>query len=186
MSGRARKRPVAGLRLAAAATAVLLLLGPVTAHSFLVLGELRSSPNPPRPGEPAALTVALEDQRGAPVEDAVLRAEITPPGGGEAVTLRFEEAETGLYEASFAPSGAGTHSVLLRDLTFRDEVVEQTVELPVGGEAFAPIPFLFPPSHDDPGPRVWLLWLVGVPLLAGAVVTLLVLRSGGDAEAGEE
>lgn len=186
MSGRVPKRPAASLRLVAVATVALLLLGSAAAHSFLVLGELRSSPNPPRPGEPATLTVELEDQRGAPVEDAVLRAEITPPGGGEAAALRFEEAGTGLYEASFAPSGAGTHLVLLRDLTFRDEVVEQTVELPVGGEPFEPIPFLFPPSGADPGPRAWLLWLVGVPLLAGAVVTLLVLRSGGDAEAGEE
>ena len=183
MTGRALHR--AGL--AAVATTLLLLVGAGAAHGFVVIGELRSSPNPPRPGEPATLIIAMQDQSSAPVEDAVVTAEITPPGGGAATSLAFEEREPGLYVSSFAPSVPGAYSVLVRDLTFPEEVVQQTVELPVGGEPFVPAPFLLPVGSSTPSPQVWLVWLIGVPLLAGAVVTLLVFRYGGeDAEAAGE
>lgn len=41
-----------------------------------------------------------------------------------------------------------------------------------------PIDFLFPPTATGGGVSVWLLWLVAIPLIAGIVVTILVLRSG--------
>ena len=44
--------------------------------------------------------------------------------------------------------------------------------------------FVFPPTATGPqGLRTWLLWLVGLPLLAGLAVTVLVLTRGPGAAA---
>lgn len=162
--------------------AALLAGGVALGHAFVVFGELTSVPNPIPPGEPALLSLSMTDQTGVPVEDAVVRAELTPPGGGAAIEVPFEEAAPGVYHGTAVLPSAGEYRVLLRDLTFRQEEVRQTVELPVGGAPFEPVEFLFPPGGSSPALRVWLVWLIGVPLLAGAVVTVLVLRSGRNAE----
>ena len=39
--------------------------------------------------------------------------------------------------------------------------------------------FLFPPTATGPqGIATWLIWLIGLPLVVGAIVTVMVLRGG--------
>jgi uncharacterized membrane protein YecN with MAPEG domain len=52
------------------------------------------------------------------------------------------------------------------------------VVLVVDARPLGVLPFILPPTQVSPaGLTTWLLWLVGIPLIAGAVVTTLVLTS---------
>lgn len=174
---RARLRP---LRAALCAALLVLGSGVALAHATIVFGTLTTTPNPPRAGEPLTLLLDMSDPAQLPVEDAVVLAEFTAQGGGEGPEVEFEERAPGSYEARVTLDREGDYRLLLRDQTFRQEEARQVVTLPVGGEApLQPIEFLFPPTAT--GSRnlgVWLVWAIGLPLLAGVVVTVLVLTGG--------
>ena len=179
--------PHAALRLVAALSALLLGSG-AFAHATLVLGRLTSDPAAPRPGQPFTLRLELVDPTQVPVEDAWVLAEFRPeaaPGGTEPVTTRFEETETaGVYRARVSLPERGAYTLLLRDQTYRQEEAQAELALRVGQRTPPEgLSFIFPPTATGPQSlRTWLLWLVGLPVLAGLAVTMLVLtREPGDA-----
>jgi hypothetical protein len=187
-----RPRAGAGRVPALLAALALLLLGTAGAHAFLVLGELTVEPDPPRSGEPLRVIVTMADPSLAPVEDATVLIELRAPRavGDDLPAAATEtpdlpppdtridlvEVAAGRYEASLVAPAAGTHHALIRDQTFQWEEANASLLLEVGAGELGTLPFILPPTAV--GPRslwIWLLWLIGVPLLAGLVVTVLVL-----------
>ena len=173
--------------------AFLFLIGlgsSALAHATIVFGTLQSEPAVPQPGEPVNLTLQLQDPTEVPVEDAWVLAEFRPEGApeeSEPVSVRFEEAAPGRYEAEVALPKTGTWQLLLRDQTFRQEEAQAELDFPVGTEGGGDVlSFIFPPTATgQQGVATWLVWLVALPVVAGVVVTVLVLRRspGEEAEA---
>lgn len=162
-----------------------------SAHATIVIGTLTVEPNPPPAGSPFAFDLTLDDPTGVPVEDAIVLAELTPigadtveepvadPVADPVEVTRFAEVAPGRYRADATVPVAGRYRVLLRDQTFREEEATHFVSLPVGtGAQVEPIDFQFPPTATGSGVVAWLLWLVAIPVVAGIVVTVLVLRGG--------
>jgi hypothetical protein len=185
-----RSGPIAGL----VALGLLALAGGACAHATLVLGELRVSPDPPVAGEPLRISLTLAEPSMAPVEDAVVLVELrehrpetaaVPAASTEAPTLAPAEVERDLvevaparYEAEVVLDRAATYHLLIRDRTFEWEEANASVLIEVGGDPLGTLPFILPPTAI--GPRsvwTWLAWLIGLPVVAGIVVTLLVLGS---------
>lgn len=165
-------------------TACLALLPAALAHATIVFGTVTTEPAPPEPGSATTLQIEMVDPVDAPVEDAIVFVEATPPGGGPAiVSERFEEPAPGLYRSAVALDQDGPWTLLFRDQTFRQEEAQATIQLVVGADGSAePLSFIFPPTATGPqGLATWLLWLIGLPVAAGVIVTIMVLRSGPDA-----
>jgi hypothetical protein len=178
-SGPARRsgRLAHGL-LAAAAS---MLLSVASAHATIVFGTVTSEPTPPTPDRVTTLRLEMVDPVDAPVEDAVVFVEATPPDGGEPlVSERFAEPEPGIYRTELALDRAGPWTLLFRDQTFRQEEARATLQVTVGeGGTDEALSFIFPPTATGPqGIGTWLLWLIGLPVAAGAIVTVMVLRGG--------
>ena len=171
---------------------VPLVLGVATAHAFLVLGEFMVEPDPPTPDAPLTVAITMADPSLAPVEDAVVFLEVRRSGvvGEDIPASSTEEPDLpppdarvdlierapGRYEGELLAPSAGSYHVLIRDQTFQWEEANASVMVDVGGQAVGIVPFILPPTAV--GPRslwIWLLWLVGVPLVVGVVVTALVL-----------
>jgi len=170
----------------------LLAAGVACAHATIVLGALASEPAAPRPGQAFTLRVELVDPFGLPTEDAVVLAEFLPAAAPEATPEPIRLTETGApgrYEATTALA-AGAYTLRLRDRTYRQEEAQAAVEVALGaGPLFSAAnrSFLFPPTATGPqGLGAWLVWLLGVPLLVGAAVTLLVLRGERRPDAAED
>lgn len=173
------------------ALAVALLLGHATAHATLVFGELVFAPDPIVPGSPVAVTVTLEDPTLTPVEDAIVTVEFRPleadaaalPADAEQAPpplrdVRLVETAPAVYTADVELPAAGSYQVRVRDQTFQWEEATASVVLVVDDRPLGVLPFVLPPTQVGPrGLTTWLLWLIGVPLVAGAVVTVLVLSS---------
>lgn len=160
--------------------------GSVFAHAFLVLGTLTSDPANPAAGEPFTVTLELNDPTETPVEDARVRAEFRPVASDETTSIvasaRFEEVAPGVYRARLALPGEGEYRLRLRDQTYREEA-RATLSFGVGAntnpERFA---FVFPPTSTGGNLGIWLLLVTGLPVLAGLLVTVLILtgRAGGE------
>lgn len=112
-----------------AVVAIAALLGVASAHATVVFGTLTVEPNPPPVGAPFRLELTLDDPTGAPVEDAIAIAELTPieadeplaeidPEGEPLVTTRFEETQPGTYRAEASAPSAGSYRTFQRDQTF--------------------------------------------------------------------
>lgn len=189
---------------AIALVALLGALGWASAHATLVFGHLGFSPDPPVPGQPFELSLRLEDPSLAPVEDAVVFVELRPMTSAELpmpassteapelppalVATGLSEVAPALYRAELVLPEAGAYHLLVRDQTYRWEEANASVVLQVGADAVGSLPFILPPTAVAPRSVVtWMLWLIGLPLLAGLVVTVMVLSSGkrknGQAEA---
>lgn len=204
------ERPLAPLRMFLAARTFGLLLaaaGAVRAHATLVIGSLTLAPDPPVAGEPLLMTITLKDPLLVEVEKALVRVqfrELTTAGpsvpesvtGSEAVEFLatssvlesdyFPETAPGTYAATITAPEAGAYTVSVRDTTFRNEEAIANITLTVGGEPNGSVAFVLPPTPIAPRSlSTWLIWLVGVPLLAGVVITVLVLRQGPEAAAEE-
>jgi hypothetical protein len=176
---------------------LLLCAGWAAAHATFVFGEVEVEPNPPRPGEPFTLRITMEDPSLTPVEDAILFVELRPIVGAaqplpapstEAPTLppalrtlRLIEVAPAVYAEQVTLPAAERYHLLVRDQTFPWEEANASVVLVVGGEApLAGLPFILPPTQVAPRSLwTWIAWLIGIPLAAGLVVTVLVLRGGG-------
>jgi hypothetical protein len=175
----------------AVALSVLFVGAAAFAHATLVLGTLTSDPAAPRPAEPFTITVELVDPTQVPVEDAWVLAEFHQPGapaGSEPVTARFEEGETpGVYQARVTLPERGAYALRLRDQTYRQEEAQAELTFSVGsGTSPENLSFVFPPTATGPQSlTVWLAWLIGLPLSAAIIVTVLVLRRGGTQETAE-
>jgi hypothetical protein len=177
-------RHPARLRVPVAALVALLaalLGGAALAHATLVFGTVTTEPAPPPAGEPFALWIEMRDPVDAPVEDAIVFVEARPEEGGEMIASdRFAEPEGGVYRTELVLPEPGPWTLLFRDQTYRQEEAQATVTLAVGPDAVTEqVSFIFPPTATGPtNLATWLVWLVGLPLVAGAVVTVIVLRSG--------
>ncbi len=174
------RRHVTAVLLAAL---MLSIAGVAGAHATLVLGKLTVAPDPPDPAMAATLTIALEDPSLTPILDATLLADVRPADEPDAtpITIRFEELDTpeGSYRAAWTPRRRGAVTVLVRDQTYRQEEARANVTLVVGGAANDAVPFVLPPTAT--GSRsiaTWLVWLIGLPVAAGILVTVMVLRGG--------
>lgn len=181
-----RMRPALGSRVAptflsVVAVGALLMshVAVVHAHATLVFGTVTIDPSPAMPFQTTTMTLVMNDPAGTPVEDAVVRVEIGSTDTDDpAVVAPFVESAPGRYRADVAFPGEGSWTLRFRDTTYRQEEARAIVTLRVGedGDA-APPAFIFPPTAT--GPRsigTWLAWLVGLPLAAGVVVTVMVLR----------
>lgn len=185
------------LALAAAA-----LLGHAAAHATLVFGELTFAPDPIAPGAPFSVSVTLEDPTLTPVEDAIVSLEFRPmdpgaeplPADAELPPplrdVRLIEAAPAVYVGDVDLPAAGRYLVRVRDRTFQWEEATASVVLIVDERPLGVLPFVLPPTQVGPrGLTTWLLWLIGVPLVAGGVVTVLVLTSnrgeGGRGKSGD-
>ena len=155
--------------------------GVVFAHATLVLGTVSSTPTNPQPGEDFELRLTLENPTGLAVEDAIVYAEFRPQGAAlESEPVRrvqLEESATGVYTANLSLPNAGEWSLYLRDQTFRQEEATAEVTFAVGDAAAPPTQsFVFPPTATaPPNIWVWLGWLIGLPIVAAVVVTVIVL-----------
>jgi hypothetical protein len=160
----------------AIAIGLLWLTSWVLAHATVVFGTLTVEPNPPPANAPIVLDLFLEDPTGTPVEDAIVRAELSPVTADPGITApetagaettgpetaaesapealaeplaetEFAEVEPGRYRAEVVVPVTGTYQVLIRDRTFRQEEASQIVSLDIGtGDRVAPIDFLLPPT----------------------------------------
>lgn len=179
------------------ACALVALSAHATAHATLVFGDLTFAPDPIAPEHPFTVTVTLEDPTLTPVEDAIVSLEFRTvdadaaplPVDAEAPPplreVRLVETAPAVYTAEVDLPAAGRYLVFVRDRTFQWEEATASVVLEVDDRPLGVLPFVLPPTQVGPrGLATWLLWLVGVPLVAGAVVTVLVLTSNRGDEGG--
>ncbi len=165
---------------------LVLTLTEVSAHAFFVTGVITTTPTPAPIGEEFILQIAMTDPSGAPVEDAVVAAEFSKDGD----TQRFEffaSGVPGLYSAKVTLPTEGTYSVLLRDSTFKQEEAKATIEFTLGAGQPDSVAFIFPPTKTGGNNlSTWLIWVIGIPVLAGIVVTVLVLLNTKDKNAEQD
>ena len=169
-------------------------LSMAAAHATLVIGTLSFTPDPPAGATELVAKLVLEDPGLVEVEDAVVFLELRPLAGASTtpdvnaqpetepvfVSDRLQEVEPGTYRITVPAPAPGSYVLSVRDRTYRQE--EAVANLAITVAADMPIgvqPFVLPPTATGPASLgTWLVWLIGVPLVAGVVVTFLVLRGG--------
>lgn len=103
------------------------------------------------------------------------------------VRSEFQEVEAGIYEAQSQIPEGGIYHMLFRDTTYRQEEARAALIYVVSDSDMSQddaadandtvLSFLFPPTAI--GPQflwLWLFLLIGLPLFAAGVVTVMVLR----------
>lgn len=189
-----------------------LLSGVAAAHATLIIGQLTFEPDPPVPGEQVRVRISLVDPLLVPTEKAIVRVElreisaehpdvpasVTGTEAREFLELphvyrsdHLEEVDRGIYSGQFTVPTAGDYTLSVRDTTFWNEEAIANLGIDLGGSAFGVMDFVLPPTPIAPKSLgTWLLWIIGVPLVAGGLVTVLVLRRGApdeeEAESGAE
>lgn len=156
----------------------LVFAGVVFAHPLEILGTLRSDPVTPALGVPFILELSLKNADRFPIESARVQAEFYRENASQAsaaIRTDFKMTGTpGIYRTKLRLLEVGPWTVKLRERTFTHE--DAAVEVDFGlRPARNPTAWEFifaPPSPPTLG--TWLLWVVVVPLLAGAVVTASV------------
>lgn len=168
--------------------------GYAAAHATLVIGTLSFSPDPAAGATELVATLVLEDPGLVEVEDAVVFLEFRrldesqparevnnqPDTEPVFVTERLPEPTAGTYVISVPTPDPGTYVITVRDRTYRqEEAVANLVVTFADDSATLEHTFVLPPTATGPTSLGrWLVWLIGVPLLAGVLVTVLVLRGG--------
>lgn len=195
-------------QLAVVLVLYLMLVGlasPAWAHATLVIGDLELSPDPPAPGETVSVTISLVDPLLVAVEKALVRVEfreIDPEDpfvpasitGTEATeflelpsvlgTDYLPEVDDGVYSGTFVAPAQGRYTVSVRDTTFRNEEAIANIGVDIGGNANGVIAFVLPPTPIAPSSLgTWLLWIIGIPLAAGLLITFFALRKPAEEEA---
>ncbi len=160
--------------------AMTLVTPHVQAHATIVLGRLSSEPTTPIANEPFTLTLEMLDPSQVAVEDAIVFADFQLRS--ETTQLEFTETETpGVYQTEGVLAIAGEYQLIMRDQTFRQEEARANLSFFVTTEDDnqineASIAFVFPPTATGSNSlTTWLIWLIGIPILAGIVVTVVVL-----------
>ncbi|MEM7736339.1 MAG: hypothetical protein AAF267_11165 [Deinococcota bacterium] len=98
------------------------------------------------------------------------------------VRSEFREVSPGIYETRSQLNGTGPFHMLFRDTTYRQEEARAVLVFEVTDDIAstqndAMLSFLFPPTAI--GPQflwLWVFLLIGLPLFAAGVVTVMVLR----------
>jgi YtkA-like len=166
--------------------ALFLLVAKALAHAFFVTGVITTTPTPAPTNEAFVLQINMTDPSGTPVEDAVVAAEFTKDGDMQRFEF-FDSGVPGLYSANVTLPSEGTYSVLLRDTTYQQEEAKATIEFTLGEGQPDNIAFIFPPTQTGSNNlSTWLIWVIGIPVLAGIVVTVLVLLNTKDKTAEQE
>jgi hypothetical protein len=172
-----------------AAPGFALLAGSASAHQSLLFAHVTTRPEAAAPGEPFELLVHLTDSAHrdvSGVELAALLSDSTEDGldvarRGEGVPAGAPrlrgEAGSGRYHGTMPGRPAGTYLLTIVEVVGGEVETRASAELAVGGPA-VDLRLLMPPSGRS-GLGTWLVWLVGLPLLAGLLVTLLVLTGRG-------
>jgi hypothetical protein len=166
--------------LTVASLFVLLTPRYASAHAFFVTGNITTTPTPAPVGEEFILQVEMTDPIGTPVEDAKVAAEFTKDGEMSRFEF-FDSGVPGLYSAKVTLPEEGIYSLLLRDTTFKQEEARATLEFTLGPGQPNTIAFIFPPTRTGSSNlSVWLIWVIGIPVVAGIIVTVLVLMNTKD------
>lgn len=182
---------------------VLSLAPAVFAHATLVFGTVTIEPSPAAADEPLTVLLELNDPTDLPVEDAVVLLEAAPqedavaevgsgagaePAGSVVTSDQFIEVERGVYRTVLTLPENGPWTLTFRDRTYRQEEARASLAIVVGdGAQLEPALFVFPPTATGPQSLgTWLLWLIGLPIAAGGLVTVLVLRGGRNLQQDEE
>jgi hypothetical protein len=168
--------------------AIAIVLGTVGyAHPTIVLGTLYSDPVTPEPGEPFTISLVMLFPAQVPVADAVVNLEFSKPGQATIRTEEMPEVAEGRYEVQVTLPQAGSYSLMIRDTTYRQEETTASLTFMVGeGENDEAIPFVLPPTAIGADLQTWLVWLIAVPVIAGVVVTILVMMNSPDKTAEKE
>lgn len=185
-----RSRTIAGIL----AGLLLAVSSFAAAHATLVIGTLTISPDPPGDGSDLSATIRLEDPGLVEVEDAVVFLEFReladaadapsvnsqPDSEALVITDRLPETSPGTYRIDLPELEQGTYLVSVRDRTYRQEEAVANLVLTFSDDPLGEQRFVLPPTATGPASLgTWLVWLIGVPLAAGVLVTILVLRGGG-------
>jgi hypothetical protein len=155
---------------------ILSLITLVSAHAFIVTGSLITIPSPAQVNQPFMLQLDMHDPNLVPVEDAVVLAEFSQEGQAQPLQFAFTQIEPGLYNADVTLPNEGTYTLLLRDQTYQQEEARATLQFTLGSTDT--ISFIFPPTRTSSNNlQTWLIWVIGLPVLAGIIVTVLVLMN---------
>jgi hypothetical protein len=155
---------------------VPLLATMVLAHAFIVTGSLVTIPNPAKVNEPFILQLDLHDPSLVPVEDAIVIAEFSQEGQSQVLSYNFSQDEPGLYSTEVTLPKEGVYTLLLRDQTYSAEEARATLQFTLGSPDA--ISFIFPPTRTSSNSlQTWLIWVIAVPIIAGMIVTVLVLMN---------
>lgn len=161
----------------------------VFAHAFFVTGNITTTPTPAPIGEEFILQIQMTDPSGAPVEDAVVKAEFSK-GSHSSSHEFFPSGVPGLYSAKVTLPEEGAYKLKLLDTTFGTEVgnaTEANIEFTLGAGQPDSTAFIFPPTQTGSNNlSTWLIWVIGIPVLAGIIVTVLVLLNTKDKNAEQE
>ncbi len=153
---------------------ITLLASTALAHAFIVTGSLVTIPNPAKSNEPFILQLDLHDPNLVPVEDAIVVAEFSQEG--QTYSFNFTQDEPGLYSTDVTLPKEGNYTLLLRDQTYQQEEARATLQFTLGSPD--PINFIFPPTRTSSNSlQTWLIWVIAVPIIAGMIVTVLVLMN---------
>jgi hypothetical protein len=164
----------------------LFLAGSAAAHQSLLFAHVRTRPAAPPAGEPFELLVHLTDSSHRDVTGVELVARVAhvavagaDEGAGGAqepagATRLSAEPGSGRYRALVPARPAGEYRLTLEEIVDGQSETSASTQIVVGGEAPVEMQLVLPPSGRS-GLGTWLVWLVGLPLLAGLLVTLLVL-----------
>jgi hypothetical protein len=166
---------------------VISFLGIAYAHPTIVLGTVYSDPVTPQPNESFTISLVMVFPTQVPVADAVVNLEFSTPGQATIRTEELTEVEEGRYETQVTLPQAGSYTLMIRDTTYRQEETTASLTFLVGeGENDDAIPFVLPPTVVGADLQTWLVWLIAVPVIAGVVVTILVMMNNPGQTSEEE
>lgn len=168
-----------------------------SAHQSLLFAHVTTRPAMPVAGEAFELRVHLTDSSHREVSDVNLVAQVDD----DAETAVDEQAEDGTlpdralalaepliaepgsgeYRGRIAARPQGVYRLTLVEVVDGESESSAAGNLGVGGSSAVDLQLLLPPSGEG-GLGTWLVWLVGLPLLAGLLVTVLVLTGRTQAE----
>ena len=158
----------------------------VQAHATFVFANVSLDPISPKVGERFEVTVVLEDPLQAPVEDAIVKIDVL---NSEEVSIlplvTLQEEGEGVYRGGLELAEAGPVTFLFRDQTFPQEEARAKITVNIASPNPEGFQFIFPPTNvgsEARGIMSWLIWVIGLPILAGVVVTVLVLTQHSDEE----
>lgn len=167
--------------------AVLLFTGSVSAHASLVFGSMHTDPLSAAP-EGFTLFLQMMDPMRTPIEDAVVAAEfryfpedVAEEEAGEWHVFPFTETGPGgNYETAVTLPGPGRYQLFMRDTTYPQEDATAELFTVIDGVVdHDELLFIFPPTDIGAASvSTWLIWVVVIPVGAGIIVTISVLRPG--------
>ncbi len=170
--------------------ACTVLASPAQAHATLVFGTMETSPLDAHPIDGFSLILHMMDPVRTPIEDATVHAEFRywpegleePPEDAQWHIYRMvETGPGGNYEAQVVLPDIGRYELIMRDTTYpQEDAIAELEVLLDGSEPHDELLFVFPPTDIGAASLgTWLIWLIGIPVVAGITVTVIVLRGGG-------